>query len=392
MKVLLIHNYYQQSGGEDQVFAAEAEVLRANGDEVRQYTQHNNRIASMGKLRLATSTFWNTDVFRELSMLLQEYTPDVIHCHNTFPLISPAAYEAARRLAVPVVQTLHNFRLLCLNGLFLRNGSRCEDCLGRSFAWPGVLHGCYRDSREASAVAATMLAVHRARGTWQTGVDTYIAMTEFARAKFVTGGLPADRIVVKPNFLNQDPGIGSHRGGFALYVGRLSAEKGIAALVQLWERSAIGIPLRIIGTGPLDYLARNAPPNIEWLGWQPRERVLEAMKSAQFLVFPTECYEGFPIVLLEAMATGLPVLASNRGSLTELIEHELSGILVSPEGPESWERAIRSAISRPDALARMGERARQLFEGKYTGKAGYELLSSVYRRTIEASSMGHALR
>jgi glycosyltransferase involved in cell wall biosynthesis len=382
VKILLVHNYYLQPGGEDQVFSAETEVLRAHGEEVRVYTVHNSSIASMGKVDLANSTVWNRKVFRELTALVQDYVPDLVHCHNTFPLVSPAAYTAAGRFQIPVVQTLHNFRLLCLNGLFLRNGRQCEDCLGRSVAWPGVLHACYRQSRQASAVVATMLGIHRLRGTWQTAIDTYIAVSEFARAKFISGGLPADRIVVKPNFLQQDPGTGAHQGGFALYVGRLSPEKGIGPLVRVWGRLAPGIPLRIIGSGPLETLAAESPPSVEWLGWQPRERVLAAMQDATFLVFPTECYEGFPMVLLEAMATGLPVIASRQGSLPEILQDGASGLLVPPGDPEHWAGALRWAINHPEAMAAMGQQARRAFESRYTPEIGYRLLSEVYQQTL----------
>ena len=383
MKILLVHNYYLQPGGEDQVFSAETEVLRAHGDEVRVYTLHNSRIAPMAKMSLARSAIWNRQVSSDLSAILQEFRPDLVHCHNTFPLISPAAYYAARRLGIPVVQTLHNFRLLCLNGLFLRDGRPCEDCLGRAVAWPGVLHACYRQSREASAVVAAMLGAHRLRGTWRTGIDTYIALSEFARAKFVAGGLPADRIVVKPNFLQQDPGIGDHQGGFALYVGRLSPEKGIGALVRLWGRLALGVPLRVIGSGPLETLAADSPPNVEWLGWQPRERVLAAMKDATFLVFPTEWYEGFPMVLVEAMATGLPVIASRLGSLPEIVRDGTSGVLVPSGDPRDWAEALEWAISHPGQLAAMGQRGRRAFEANYGPDVGYRLLAEVYQRTIE---------
>ena len=383
MKILLVHNFYLQSGGEDQVFSAEAEILRAHGHEVPVYTVHNNRIASMGKLRLATSTIWNRQVFRELTRLLKEQAPDLVHFHNTFPLVSPAAHVAAWRLGIPVVQTLHNFRLLCLNGLFLREGRRCEDCLGRALAWPGVLHRCYRQDRPASAVTAAMLGVHRWRGTWTRAIDTYIAMSEFARAKFVAGGLPADRILVKPNFLPQDPGAGTHQGGFALYVGRLSPEKGLAPLVRLWARLAPGIPLRIIGTGPLETLAADSPPGIEWLGWQPRERVLATMKEASFLLFPTECYEGVPMVLLEAMATGLPVIASRQGSLPEIVQDGTTGVLVPSAEPAQWAKVLRWATNDSRALEAMGDQGRRAFERGYTPEAGYRRLIEVYEQTLD---------
>jgi glycosyltransferase involved in cell wall biosynthesis len=383
VKVLLVHNYYLEPGGEDQVFSAEADILRAHGDEVRLYTVHNDRIATMGKPELAASTVWNRLVLAELTAILRDDRPDIVHFHNTFPLVSPAGYAAAQRLRIPVVQTLHNFRLLCLNALFLRNGRPCEDCLGRSVAWPGVLHACYRNSRQASAVVAAMLAIHRSRGTWQTAVDTYITVSEFARAKFIEGGLPEDRLVIKPNFLSDDPGVGSHGGRFALYVGRLSQEKGIGPLTQHWGSLAPGMPLRIIGSGPLETLAADSPPGIEWLGRQPRERVLAAMRDAAFLVFPSECYEGFPMVVLEAMATGLPVIASRRGALPEILEDGKSGVLVSPDEPEGWRRALGWAIGNLEPLKELGRHARGAYQSKYTSDVGYRLLSEVYQRTLE---------
>jgi glycosyltransferase involved in cell wall biosynthesis len=383
VRVLLVHNYYLEPGGEDQVFAAEAEILRTHGDEVRLYTVHNARVAEMGKPQLAMSTVWNRQVLAELTGILRDDTPEIIHFHNTFPLVSPAAYTAARRLGIPVVQTLHNFRLLCLNALFLRNGRPCEDCLGRSVPWPGVLHACYRNSRQASGVVATMLAIHRSRGTWQTGVDTYITVSEFARDKFIKGGLPPTRLVVKPNFLPDDPGPGSHRGHFALYVGRLSQEKGIASLARLWGSLSPGLPLRVIGSGPLDTLAAENLPGIEWLGRQPRESVIAAMKDAAFLVFPSECYEGFPMVVLEAMATGLPILASRRGALPEILEGGKAGLLVAPEERGSWGRALSWAIDNPEQLSALGRHARSVYETRYTPEVGYRLLSGVYQRTLE---------
>lgn len=386
VRILLVHNYYLQPGGEDQVFAAEVETLRVHGEEVREYTVHNSRTASMSKLNLAKSTIWNQQVATELITLLSEFQPDLVHFHNTFPLVSPAAHVAVRRAGIPVVQTLHNFRLLCLNGLFLRNGRICEDCLGRATPWPGVLHGCYRESRQASAVVAAMLAVHRRRGTWQSAVDTYIALSEFARGKFVAGGLPSERIVVKRNFLPRDPGTGTHQGKFAVFVGRLGPEKGIGFLIRLWSQLELGMPLRIIGSGPLESLAAQSPGTVEWLGWQPHERVVEILKQASLLVFPTECYEGFPMVLLEAMATGLPVIASDHGSLPEIVEQGTSGLLVPPGDTERWIEAVRWATSHPGELGAMGQRARRVYENSYTAEAGYRHLSEVYRATLRRAS------
>jgi glycosyltransferase involved in cell wall biosynthesis len=228
-----------------------------------------------------------------------------------------------------------------------------------------------------------MLALHRWRGTWVAAIDTYIALSEFARTKFVAGGLPTERIIVKPNFVSDDPGVGRHSGRYALYVGRLSPEKGIESLVRLWNRLALEVPLRIIGSGPLEHLRAEALPNIEWLGWQPREYVLAAMRDARFLVFPSDCYETFGMVLIEAMATGLPIIATNRGSVPEIVQDGHTGLLVRPGDGEHWAEALRWALSNPDAMAEMGRRARREFECKYTPEAGYRLLSEVYQWTVE---------
>jgi glycosyltransferase involved in cell wall biosynthesis len=231
-------------------------------------------------------------------------------------------------------------------------------------------------------VTAVMLGFHRARRTWTRDVNTYIAVSEFARSKFIAGGLPPDRIVVKPNFLPEDPGIGDHAGGYALYVGRLSAEKGVEFLVRLWKECTPGIPLWIIGNGPLETLARDSPASIRWLGWQPRERVLAAMKDAAFLIFPTSCYEGLPMVLLEAMATGLPTIATELGSVPEVLQHGSTGMLVPAAATTQWREALQWAESNPDTLAQMGRRARREFEAKYTPEVGYRLLSRVYQQTL----------
>src|SRR5262245_40071540 len=171
MRILLVHNFYQQAGGEDQVFADETKLLRDHGDAVEQFTVHNDAVQQMGRLALARRTVWNKDSYRALRDAVRAHHAEIVHFHNTFPLISPAGYKAAHDEGAAVVQTLHNYRLMCPTATFYRDGGVCEDCLGRSIPWPGIAHACYRDSRSASAVVAAMLTVHRARGTWQHAVD-----------------------------------------------------------------------------------------------------------------------------------------------------------------------------------------------------------------------------
>jgi glycosyltransferase involved in cell wall biosynthesis len=228
-----------------------------------------------------------------------------------------------------------------------------------------------------------MLTLHRLVGTWRNAIDTYIVMSEFARTKFVLGGLPEDRLVVKPNFLPDDPGVGAHQAEFALYVGRLSQEKGIQRLLELWHRVQPPIPLRVIGEGPLEHLVKQAGPTVQWLGWQPRDLVLANMRDARLLLFPSECYEGFPLVLLEAMATGLPVIATDRGSVPEIVERGRTGVLVRGGSVNDWEDALRWAIGHPGELTALGRSGRSEFERLYTAEPGYQRLADTYHRTLE---------
>ena len=232
MRVLAVHNEYQQAGGEDQSFEAETSLLEENGHRVRRYVVHNDRLAGMSQLESASVAVWNRSSYRDLRSLIREEQPEVVHFHNTFPLISPAGYYAARAEEVPVVQSLHNYRLLCPNALFFRDGHACEDCQGKLVPWPGVLHACYRGSRPASGAVAAMLATHRLLRTWTKMVDLYIALTDFARMKFIEEYLPAEKVVVKPNFLHPDPGFGQVREDYVLFVGRLSVEKGVDTLIR----------------------------------------------------------------------------------------------------------------------------------------------------------------
>ena len=258
MKILLCHNHYQQPGGEDQVFADKGWLLESHGHEVARFTLHNESLDRMSRLGTAWRTVWNHQTYVRLRALIRRDRPGVLHCTNTFPLISPAAYYAARHEKVPVVQSLHNYRLLCPAANLLRDGRPCEDCVGRPVPWPAVAHGCYRQRRAVTAVVAGMLTVHRLLGTWSRAVDRYIALSEFSRRKFIEAGLPAGKVALKPNFVHPDPGPGQGAGGYAAFVGRLSQEKGIDCLLAAWSRLPGPLRLRIAGDGPLAARVREA--------------------------------------------------------------------------------------------------------------------------------------
>jgi glycosyltransferase involved in cell wall biosynthesis len=381
--VVAVHNYYQQPGGEDEVFRAETRMLGAHGHTVVPYTLHNDRIGTRAGLRIAAATVWNPESHRELRALFRQHRPAVAHFHNTFPLVSPSAYRAARAEGVPVVQTLHNFRLCCPNALFHRGGRPCEDCLGKAVPWPGVVHACYRGSRGATAAIAGMLTVHRALGTYQRDVDVYIALSRFARDKFVAGGLPAERIMIKPNFLFPEPAVGEHGGGFALFIGRLSPEKGLATLLEAWQALGGRATLRVVGQGPEEHLLKTPRAGVEWLGWQPRDQVLALMQQASFLVLPSEWYENFPMTLVEAYATGLPVVGSAIGSLQELVEDYGTGRQFQPGSAADLARVLEWMIGHPREVAEQGRRARQTFEQRYTAERNYAELLAIYQTAGE---------
>lgn len=389
MDILSLHNYYQQPGGEDQVFAAEASLLREYGHHVVYYTKHNDQIAGMKGLDLARSALWNSAVYRELRSLIRQTRPHVMHLHNTFPLISPAAYYAARAEGIPVVQTLHNYRLLCLNALLFRDGCVCEDCVGRLGPWPGVLHACYRGSRMASVGVVAMLVFHRLLGTWRNAIGTYIALAKAARLKFIEGGLPANKIVVKPNFLHPAPELAEEKGEFGLVVARLSAEKGLDALLQAWT-CVPRIPLRIVGDGPLmhqvnGFVREHQLDQVQLLGRRPRAEVFELMKRARFLIFPSKCYESFPIVIVESFACGTPVIASRLGAASEIVKDGRTGVFFSPGDVGDLAAKVEQMWKNPQIAAQMGRQARREFELKYTGARNYELLMGIYRHATRSA-------
>ena len=386
MRILAVHNRYQRPGGEDQVFVDETALLEARNHRVFRYEVHNDQVEQVNRLALAKDTVWNTSAYRELRTIIRRERPDVVHFHNTLPLVSPAGYYAARAEGVPVIQTLHNYRLLCPVALFFRDGRVCEDCMGKAVPWPGVVHGCYRGSRAASGVIATMLTVHRALRTWTEMVDVYVALTEFARSKFIEGGLPAGKIVVKPNFVAPDPGRGQGGGGYALFVGRLAPEKGTGTMLAAWDRLGTKLPLKIVGDGPLRDLVVEAAArqsNVEWLGHRPVANVHALMGKADMLVFPSQWYETFGRVAAEAFAAGTPVIAANIGAVAELVEHGRTGLKFRPGDAEDLVTQVEWALSHPAELRSMREEVRAEFEAKYTAERNYLTLMEIYEAALE---------
>jgi glycosyltransferase involved in cell wall biosynthesis len=378
MKILLLHNYYQQPGGEDIVVQQEKALLEAHGHNVDLLTADNSCINGIkSQAAVALSSIYSRRSRVQVKERIADSKPDIVHVHNFFPQLSPSVYYACAKAKVPVVQTLHNFRLICPNALLFREGKPCEDCVGRLIPWPGIMNACYRDSHVGTAVLATMLTTHQLWRTWRL-VDAYIALSEFARQKLIAGGVPSSHLFVKPNCLVPDPGTRVRSDDYALFVGRLSPEKGINTLLAAWAH----LParrLKIVGDGPLrDAVAQTNIPNMEFMGPQSSEAVMSLIGAAAFLVVPSECYENFPRVIVEAFAKGVPVLGSRIGSMEELIDDGRTGVLFRAGDVHDLANKAEWLFTHPDELQRMSNQARREFESKYTAEQNYKQLMQIY--------------
>ena len=388
MRILLIHNFYKQAGGEDGVFTSECALLQAHGHSVIEYTDKNEHINR--NFSVASNTIWSRESYKKLQELIKKTRPHIAHFHNTFLQISPSAYYACYEKEIPVVQTLHNYRLLCPNALFFRDNHVCEDCLGQTPPWAGVLHRCYRDSHSQTLVSAIMITLHRWLKTWEEKVDIYIALTEFSRQKFIQGGIPEEKIVVKPNFVYPDPGVRtSDKSKYVVFVGRLSTEKGLHTLLNAW-RNLNPIPLKIVGDGPLlsetqEFIKIEHLENIELLGHCSHSDVLELIKQARLLILPSVLYENFPLTIAEAFACGIPVIASRLGAMEEIIEDGQTGLHFTPGNAESLVSKVDWAWTHPNQMREMGRNARHEYEEKYTAERNYEKLIDIYTKAITTS-------
>ena len=394
-RVLQVHTRYRQAAGEDEVVAGEKRLLEEAGLSVGQVMFDNpgpgGSPVSPARLTQGISAIWSRAAARRVRNAIRAHGSQVVHVHNTFVSGSPSVYAAAHACGVPVVQTLHNYRLVCPSATVYRAGRPCTDCLGRAVPWPAVAHACYRGSRAQSAIVAATLAVGRARGTYSRWIGAYLALTQFQRNLLVQGGLPADKIQVVPNFLEPDPGVAEGpRSGF-LFVGRLSEEKGLPTLV----RAAALVPgtIRVAGEGPLTPLVQAAGQegDLEVLGHLEKAAVFDQLRGAVAMVLPSVWFEGLPVSVLEAYATGTAVIASRIGSLAEVVIDGVTGLLATPGDDGDLAARLRWASEHPAEMRQMGFNARLEYETKYRGGVHLDALLETYERLIAAGgSAGHA--
>ncbi len=387
LSVLCVHNRYIQPGGEDQVFESESQLLAQNGVRVEKVEEQTTYPSGLvRKIEAAADCVWSRSWHQKFKTMLRDMRPDVVHIHNFFSVISPSVYYACKEEGVPVVQTLHNYRLACPAASFYRDGKICEECLDHG-PFHAVKYGCYRESKLATAALATMLEVHRKKNTWTEMVDCYVALTEFAREKMIQGGLPAEKIRVKPNFVLPDPGPRSSDGDYALFVGRLVDLKGVGTLIKAWSKLSASIPLVIAGDGPYrpemeKLIADFKLTNIDYRGRLSRPETLAAMKGARFLMFPSEWYEGFPVTIAESFACGVPVLCSRLGGMQEIVDDGRTGLHFTPGDAADLAQKVQWAWSNPEEISTMGLEARAEFEAKYSAERNFGMLTEIYESVL----------
>jgi len=387
----MLHNYTQGRGGADESTEQDIALLRSRGHTVEFYARHNDEIqqrSPLGRAQLLIEPSGSPRSYREIQAKIRQFRPDLAHIQSFFPLISPSAYAACRHLGVPVVQTLREYRLLCPAGWLFREGKICETCL-TGVPWAAVQHGCYRRSRLASIAPSLMLTIHRFRHTWRDRISHFTTPTAFARQKFIEGGIPPAKLTVRPNFLANDPAAGQpllpmRDRPYALYVGRLSPEKGLFTLLDAW-RSLPDIPLKIIGAGDIrPQLERRTQAEglnqVEFCGFMPLSEVLAQLRSARFLIMPSLWYETFGRTIMEAYALGTPAIVSNLGAMADLVEPDVTGWRFEPGNAAELAQVVHDAWQDLERCQRWSQAARDRFLQQFSAEPAYHNLMQVYQQ------------
>ncbi len=340
MKILLVHNYYSQPSGEDAAVGSELDLLGAHGHSVSIFSVSSGNIRKIwAKIKIGWYAPYSDSSRKNLMAALHDFKPDIVNVHNFFPILTPSVFDACKTAKIPVIQTLHNYRLICPNGLLMREGNICDKCITGS-VYTSVLHGCYRNSRLATFAVARMIDAFWKKEACFNKVDRFIALTEFSKKIFIKAGFPEHKMAVKPNFVKKTKMFDNLERKGALFVGRLSQEKGIRTLVSAWSR--LDIPISIIGDGPLlNYTMQFSSELIRVHGRKSNEYITDRIKKAAFLIIPSVCFEGFPLVIAEAFSCCLPVIASRLGAMNENVSENETGLLFKPGDPDSLAGKVR---------------------------------------------------
>ena len=378
-KVLMVHNFYQIGGGEHTVFKNEVELLRENGHEVIVYTRSNDELKnSIMKLALLPfATIWSWKTYFDVRKIIKQEHIDIVHCHNTFPLISPSVYYAARSMKVPVVQTIHNFRFLCPNATFYCKGKICEKCNEKNSFKYALRNNCYRNSKIATSILVAMLKFHRLIGTYKK--INYIFLTNFNRGKFAKLiNINLSNIFVKNNFVKEIEYKKNKIERKFVYASRLEENKGLKLLLSYWKDLPEDYILHIYGDGPLkEFVEQNKCRNIVYKGFKPQQEIIDDLTSSIAMVFPSVCYEGFPMIIAESMAVGCPVLSSNIGNENDIIEASNGGVVFNPYKEESFLKALKE-IENNNTYYR--GKALEYHKNNLSKKINYKILNNIYNK------------
>lgn len=383
MKILVVHNAYQLAGGEDSVVRNEVALLKQHGHDVQLHLVSNDSVHGLaGKIIAALGVVFSPVSYYRIRKLLKEVQPDIVHVHNFFPLVSPAVFYACKASRIPVVMTLHNYRLVCPTALLMHNGRVTEQSLDMG-PWWAVSKRVYRDSYIGTFMLALMIATHKRLGTWNRTVNRFILLSRFSIDKFVKAGISPHLLTIKPNFVDVQQTSEQERSGF-LFVGRLSEEKGIDVLLSALSKlkntaGAPAIPVAVAGDGPLAAQVKQSNTLVKSLGSLKTDEVRAWMSASQALILPSVWYEGFPMVIVEAYACGLPIIASRIGALAELVEDGVTGLLFNPGDATDLAAKILWASQHPEKIKEMGHLARRRYEERYTSEKNHEELLAIYK-------------
>jgi glycosyltransferase involved in cell wall biosynthesis len=391
MRILFLHNRYIYRGGEDESREQEIAMLRARGEEVLDYVLDNAEIKSENLVTVGLRSVWNAKESDRVKDLIRSTRPDVMKVDNFFPLLSPSVFDAAKSMGVPTALSVRNYRLICPSANLFREGHICTSCVGSKVAFAAIQHRCYRQSYLQSAAVVASNAYAHLRGIWTNYVDRYIAVSSFVKQQLVEGGFPEEKILVKPNFIS-DSGIGDGSGGYGLYVGRLTEEKGVRSLLKAWLDVPRSVHLKIIGDGPLESVVRqasDADSRIEYLGRKSLAEVCEYLGKAAFLVFPSEWYEPFGRTIVEAYCKGTPVIAAFTPPMKAMVEGDVTGLLYKPGESKDLASAVSILMSSPERLNLMRARARARYLALYTEDENYRQLIDIFQQCINTNHSSH---
>jgi len=384
MRILLVHNFYQKVGGEDIVFELEKELLSSKKHEVVTYTKHNKDIQQYSQFQKGINTTWNKNEYKAIERQIELVKPDIVHIHNTFPIISPSIYYAITRNHLPIIQTIHNFRFFCANGLFFRDNRTCEDCKNKFFSLPAIKYRCYREDRLASFSVSSMQFVHKQLKTWKNKIDGLIVLSNFSKQKLIDYGFDEKKIYIKPNFLTSDESPTFEKQFYGIYAGRLTSDKGILILLEALQSRLSTIPFIFVGEGEPEIIKKikNSDPKIKLISFQPRNEVLKLIKNASFLVYPSLLYENNPLAIIEAFAMGTPVIATDNGSVSEMVTHCKTGLLFKLGSAVDLSEKLAWMETHSEEHRIMCKNARLEYESVYSKEKNYIKLINIYEKVI----------